>query len=135
MYGNNTGSKEMSRSAWLAMFVMVVCLTAVALLAACGVKPGPNAMPDTARSDKERAEPTATDAELAALVDGNSTFAFDLYQALRVRDGNLFYSPHSISLALGMVYAGARGQTASQMAETLHLPPGDRLHPAFNALA
>ena len=62
-------------------------------------------------------------------------FAFDLYRALCVEDGNLFYSPYSISLALAMTYAGARGETERQMADTLHfLLPQDRLHPAFNDL-
>jgi serpin B len=71
--------------------------------------------------------------ELAA---GNAAFAFDLYQALEKGEGeNLFYSPYSISLALAMTYAGARGDTAGQMADTLHfsLSP-DQLHSAFNAL-
>jgi hypothetical protein len=50
-------------------------------------------------------------------------------------DGNLFFSPYSISLALAMVSAGARGDTASQIAAAIQftLPP-DRLHPAINAL-
>ncbi len=54
---------------------------------------------------------------------------------LRDEDGNLFYSPYSISMALAMTYAGARGETAAQMAAALHyLLPQDRLHPAFNSL-
>lgn len=69
------------------------------------------------------------------LVNGNNHFAFDLYHAIRDTDGNLFYSPYSISLALAMTYAGARGQTASQIAETLNFSiPSERLHPAFNHL-
>jgi serpin B len=73
--------------------------------------------------------------ELAELVEGNSAFAFDLYQVLKERDGNLFYSPHSISLALAMTYAGARGETETQMAETLRfLLSQERLHPAFRYL-
>ena len=86
--------------------------------------------------DKQRSAPPADSADLAELVDGNSAFAFGLYQALKERDGNLLYSPHSVSVALSMTYAGARGQTASQMADTLHfLLAQDRLHPTFNALA
>jgi len=72
---------------------------------------------------------------MTTLVDDNSEFAFDLYQALKDTDGNLFYSPYSISLALAMTYAGSRGETEKQMADTLHfLLPQDRLHPVFNSL-
>jgi serpin B len=71
-----------------------------------------------------------------SLIEGNSAFAFDLYQALREQEGNLFFSPHSISLALAMTYAGAGGQTAQQMADTLHfLLEQDKLHPTFEWLA
>ena len=93
-------------------------------------KPG-----DELRSDKERAAPSATDIELTDLVKGNSAFAFDLYKALSATDGNLFYSPYSISLALAMTYAGAVGETERQMADTLHYRLSqDKLHPAFNTL-
>ena len=79
--------------------------------------------------------PGATGPELADLTRGNTAFAFDLYRTLAQSDGNLFYSPYSISLALAMTYAGARGETERQMAETLRfLLPQERLHPAFNAL-
>jgi serpin B len=79
--------------------------------------------------------PGASADDLGALVAGNSAFAFDFYQAVRGQSGNLFYSPHSLSVALAMTYAGARGSTAEQMAETLHYTlPQERLHPAFNAL-
>ena len=90
---------------------------------------------DPFRSTKERAAPTAADADLAALARGNTAFAFDLYEALREDGGNLFYSPYSISLALAMTYAGARGDTETQMTDTLHfLLPQDRMHPTFNTL-
>lgn len=74
--------------------------------------------------------------DVAALAEGNSAFAFDLYRRLRGDgDTNLFFSPSSISTALAMTSAGARGATAEEMAKVLHfgLPP-DRLHPAFAAL-
>jgi serpin B len=88
------------------------------------------------QSDKPRLTSDATDAETAELVAGNSAFTFDLYHRLREeQDGNLFYSPYSISSALAMTYAGARGQTEQQMAATMHYTlPQERLHPAFNAL-
>jgi serpin B len=87
-------------------------------------------------SDKPReTSPDVGEADLALLIEGNSAFAFDLYQALKEKDGNLFYSPHSISVALAMTYAGARGDTAEEMAATLQfLLEQDRLHPAFNWL-
>src|SRR4051794_20116922 len=56
-----------------------------------------------------------------AVVEGNNTFGFDLYHQLQAHDGNLFFSPYSISTALSMTYAGARGQTAQEMAHVLHL--------------
>jgi len=69
------------------------------------------------------------------LTAGNSQFAWGLYQQLRGREGNLFFSPYSISAALAMTYAGARGETEKQMAKALSFYlPQDRLHPAFNAL-
>ena len=90
---------------------------------------------DDVSSTEERATPSATASELANVVNGNRTFAFDLYRALAAGDGNLFFSPHSISLALAMGYAGARGETERQMADTLHfLLPQERLHVSFNTL-
>jgi len=84
----------------------------------------------------EPATGPAAGSDQALLVEGNSAFAFDLYQALKGGEGNLFYSPYSISLALAMTYAGARNETAAQMADTLHFLLGqDKLHPAFKWLA
>lgn len=70
--------------------------------------------------------------DVNAVVKGNTAFALDIYKKLKHTKGNLFFSPYSISAALAMTYAGARQNTAEQMAETLHftLDP-DRLHPAF----
>ena len=69
------------------------------------------------------------------MVAGNTQFALDLYDRLRQGDGNLFFSPYSVSTALAMTYAGTHGQTAQEMARTLHfaLEP-QRLHPSFAEL-
>lgn len=82
----------------------------------------------------ERATPPAA-MPLEALVRGNSAFALDLYAALCAEEGNLFFSPYSISLALAMTYAGARGETERQMADVLHFLPRDLLHGTFKSLA
>lgn len=63
-----------------------------------------------------------TQSDLARVVAGNNRFAFELYRQLTWHqdEANLFVSPFSASAALAMAYAGARGQTASEMAQTLH---------------
>jgi serine protease inhibitor len=77
----------------------------------------------------------AAEDDRLTLVKGNTAFACDLYEKLRREDGNVVYSPFSLSAALAMTYAGGRGETAEQMAKMLHftLPP-ERLHTAAGAL-
>jgi len=71
----------------------------------------------------------------AALADANNGFAVDLYGQLAKKQGNLFFSPYSISNALAMTYAGARGNTAKEMAAAMHFDlEAARLHPAFAGL-
>jgi len=113
-----------------------LCVLAVALLSGLVACAQPVVGGELIQSEKQRiTSPEVGEADLTTLVSGNSAFAFGLYQALRDEDGNLFYSPYSISLALAMTYAGARGETAQQMADTLHFTLSqDRLHPAFNSL-
>ena len=90
-----------------------------------------------AKSDLPRdGAPDVPESDRGALANGNNAFAFDLYRALRDREeGNLFMSPYSISVALAMTWAGARGETETEMAETLGFTlPQDQLHRAFNHL-
>jgi serpin B len=69
------------------------------------------------------------------VVAGNTEFACDLYGQLRTQEGNLFLSPYSISTALAMTYGGARGETATQMAQTLHFDlPESELPAAFGEM-
>lgn len=73
--------------------------------------------------------------DLSEVIDGNNQFALDLYQELRTMEGNLFFSPSSISTALAMTYAGAAGETELEMAKTLHFKlPNERLHEAMKTL-
>jgi serpin B len=67
-------------------------------------------------------EPTTlTDEQYNAFVKANNDFAFALLgQLVAEGESNLVYSPASISVALGMAYAGARGATADEMAHALH---------------
>jgi serpin B len=77
--------------------------------------------------------PTSTHAAPgSAVAESNTPFAFDLYAQLKDKPGNLFFSPYSISTALAMTYAGARGDTEKQMAHVIHFP-GDQpsVHSGF----
>jgi serpin B len=68
-------------------------------------------------------------AELAAqdysAKEANS-FAVDMYKVLANNNNdNVFFSPFSLSLALGMTYAGAEGETKQQISEVLNFPIND----------
>ncbi|WP_437816095.1 serpin family protein [Sorangium sp. So ce1078] len=129
--------------------ISVVLLPFSLLFAGCasdGTEPAPQPSPsgcsdpDTAgcvvTSDKQRIrDPGVPEADAKELAAGNTDFALELYRQVGAEPGNLFYSPYSVSSALAMTYAGARGETAEQMARALRFTlPQERLHPAFNAL-
>jgi serpin B len=83
--------------------------------------------------NKVRTSFTTTETDL---LTGNLAFACDLFQQLRTdNSGNLVFSPYSISLAMAAAYAGARGDTAKQMAKVMHFnPPQSDLPAAFKTL-
>jgi serpin B len=117
--------------------IVFLLLSAVLILSTVSCSPT-QVYGDEAKSDKEYdSSPDVSNTALEALVDGNNEFAYDLYKQLSAdKEGNFFYSPYSISLALAMTYAGANGQTEEQMAEVLHfLLEDEELHAAFNKLA
>ena len=62
--------------------------------------------------------------EKAVFADDNSKFALELYARLKDSPGNLAFSPYSVEAAFAVLQMGARGETASQIAKTFHLPPG-----------
>ena len=80
-------------------------------------------------------EMASSPTDVTAIVDGDNRFALDLYHKLCGRSGNLIFSPYSLSTALAMTYAGARGSTAAEMESVLHFPfTGAKLHKDFRAL-
>jgi serpin B len=121
-----------------------IVLAALALTA-CSSKDGaPDGAPEdqieVVRSAQQRnTTPTLSSAETEMLAKGQADFAVDIFRAVATspeRAGeNVFLSPHSISIALGMTYAGARGETAAEMKKALHLDlPDDRVHAGFDYL-
>lgn len=82
------------------------------------------------------AAPGISHEQLLELTEANNTFALDLYRKLATADSdNILLGPHSISTALAMIFAGARGQTATDMAQTLHFDGlGSNVAERFNAL-
>lgn len=88
-------------------------------------------------STSASAEPACRRADplVRQVVKDNTAFAIDLYAQVRRKPGNLFFSPVSVSTALAMTLAGARGETADEMKRTLHFtldPP--KLDQAFGRL-
>jgi len=70
----------------------------------------------------EQTHPPVTDPNALALVSGQGAFAVDLYAKLRSKDGNLLCSPYAIHEACSILRPGARGESAAQLDQTLHLP-------------
>ena len=81
--------------------------------------------------------PSVDGRDLTSLVSGNTELALTLLQQLREQspEQDIALGPYSISQAMAMLYAGARGQTAAEMQEVLHftVPPAT-FHTTFNGL-
>jgi serpin B len=112
--------------------VLVLFLIVLLILNIVGCStPARVAAADVPRETPQLADQSLLDQQVSA----NNDFAFDLYRSLHLEEGNLFYSPFSISIAVAMAFAGARGETEKQISATLHYSlPQNRLHPVFNML-
>ena len=77
----------------------------------------------------------STQQGIQKVVNANNQFAFELYSELdKSEQGNIFYSPYSISAALAMIYEGAKGQTADEIKSVFHFPENNILRPNFAAI-
>lgn len=66
--------------------------------------------------------PAVPDEDRQSIIDGNNALCLTLYPHLsKQATGNFIYSPLSLTASLSMVHAGARGQTAQQIAQVLQL--------------
>lgn len=108
------------------MFLAVACGNAQDL----PLPPG-----EVAASNLPRELTAAPSPDLEKAVANNSDFAFGLYRKLVKGDENLFFSPHSITLALSMTYAGAAGNTTAAFETALQQTLGQSAyHRAMNDL-
>lgn len=89
-----------------------------------------------AQSELERdLDPQPKPGALEGLANGNTQFAFDFYKQITDQNGNLIFSPLSLSLALSMALEGAAGDTRAEMLQALAVEElADMLGPSFNAL-
>jgi len=70
--------------------------------------------------------------EVNNVINANNQFALDLYLKLEDVEGNIFFSPYSISVALAMTYEGAKGETAEEMQSVFHFPEDEDIRrPSF----
>jgi len=77
----------------------------------------------------------STSEGIQEVVNANNKFAFDLYHELsKKEEGNIFYSPYSISSALAITYEGAKGKTAQEIKQVFHFPENTILRPNFAAI-
>lgn len=94
------------------------------------------ALPGCSPATMSAGPPPKVDNNVKNVAQSNNSFAIDLYEKLKENEGNLFFSPSSISTALAMTCAGARGKTADEMKTTLRFTLDDKtLHPAMGNLA
>ncbi len=77
----------------------------------------------------------AGEEDVRQLTADNDAFGARLLETVASPRDTAVISPLSVSEALAMTLAGARGETAAQITEAVSLRlPAERLHPAFNAL-
>ena len=92
-------------------------------------KPQPSIVQPNQNTNLALEDTAATADGVNAVIGANNQFAFDFY-AKHKSDSNFFFSSYSISSAMSMVYEGAKGDTATQIANVFHLPDTKILEPS-----
>jgi serine protease inhibitor len=110
-------------------FIIFILLSGVVLAARLFVFPyNPNQPPQADDSG-------STEEGIKSVIEANNNFAFDAYKKIiESEEGNIFYSPYSISSALAMTYEGAEGETAEEIKSVFHFPNKNSLRPNFAAV-
>ncbi|RMZ48762.1 serpin family protein [Candidatus Marinimicrobia bacterium PRS2] len=65
------------------------------------------------------------DLDSREIIEANNRFAINLYSQYKSEEGNIFFSPFSISTAMAMVYEGAEGKTAKEIKSVFGFPKYD----------
>lgn len=90
-------------------------LPIILLMASCSKSEEPQLTPKEIKLSVEQVQ----------IVDGGNRFGFDLFREVVNRElpaDNVFISPLSVHMALGMAWNGAAGETRNQMTETMYFP-------------
>lgn len=122
--------------------VLFMVFLSLAVLSACQPaddveETGTGALPaGFAKSELAReTSPSVDESQVLTLAQDNAAFALLFYDQIRTEDGNIIFSPFSLSLALSMAMTGAESSTEQGMVDALQMSlPEEAIHPAFNAL-
>jgi serpin B len=91
------------------------------------VEPDNNSAIAELKAMPENLQGAGTPDDKKKVAEANNKFAVDFYNNMKGEDGNIFYSPYSISTALTMTYEGAEGQTKEEMKEVFYLADDEEL--------
>jgi len=120
-------------------------LVASSLMAGCSSPNPPSGSPTpSTRPPTDTRSPTThtpetppgtVDSAIHELTYGNTAFGVHVLHQVADGGGNQLFSPYSIATALGMTYAGAKGDTRMEMHDVLQYPfGGSRLHETIRTL-
>ena len=119
----------------------IIYIALFLLFSSCGPNSGPNFnfTPPPGKFFKSTLTqvkaPQLSKEVTSGLSQAYSNFSIDLFKKLAPKKGNLIFSPYSISTALAMTYAGARENTAQEIAKTMHFAGLEKdVHGNFYAL-